>query len=67
MVLVKFETPPGFVAKNADERNFYFAVKDWYIRGSCYCHGQSAQCNTQVIYDTWKWHTMLYHCAVDCQ
>ena len=49
MVLVKFETPPGFDRAVADERNFYFAVKDWYIRGSCYCHGQSAQCNTEVL------------------
>ena len=50
MVLAKFETPPGFKDSVADERNFYFAVNDWYIRGSCYCHGQSAKCNTEVIY-----------------
>ncbi len=47
MVLVKFNVTTRFVA---DERSFYFAVKDWYIRGSCYCHGQSAECNTKVIY-----------------
>jgi hypothetical protein len=49
MVLVMFEAPPGFDPAVADERNFYFAVKDWYIRGSCYCNGQSAECNTEVI------------------
>jgi hypothetical protein len=50
MVLVMFEAPPGFDPAVADERNFYFAVKDWYIRGSCYCNGQSAECNREVIY-----------------
>lgn len=49
MHLVKFQVPPGFNPSAADERNFYFAVEDWYIRGSCYCYGQSAECNTEVI------------------
>ena len=49
MVLVKFEAPPDFDPTVADKRNFYFAVKDWYVRGSCYCNGQSAECDKAVI------------------
>lgn len=48
MVLVKFEVPPRFDPAKADERIFYFAVYDWYIRGRCYCHGQSGECNAEV-------------------
>ncbi|XP_028407647.1 laminin subunit alpha-like [Dendronephthya gigantea] len=51
MVLVKFEVPPGFDPTKADERIFYFAVQDWYIRGRCYCHGQSGECNAE---ESWK-------------
>ena len=64
MVLVKFETPPNFDAARADERNFYFAVKDWYIRGSCYCHGQSAQCNAE---ENWKCDCLKNTTGDNCQ
>ncbi|CAB4020635.1 Hypothetical predicted protein [Paramuricea clavata] len=64
MVLVMFEAPPGFDPAVADERNFYFAVKDWYIRGSCYCNGQSAECNTE---ESWKCNCLKNTTGDNCQ
>ena len=47
-VLHDYFKPADFNAQTADQRRFYFAIKDFDLQGSCYCNGMSETCDSQV-------------------